>query len=251
MARIHQDHCEPDGQTIKVQLQDNNSELISVKLCRKLADIKLSSDTAIDQYVINLVAGHGVEAGNIICLRQDSRYYQGVAVSVNVNAISLNEPLDYAFTTIANAYRSSDNMNVDGSSAPVIFSAVPPPNTAWDIQQIILSIVDGTAMDDGKFGGISELPRGVVLRKKNGTYKNALYARSNGEFSVKGAKIQYNDRAGGTGVYGITVYTDMKDVFGTVIRVDADESDEIQLIVQDDLTELSSFLAVVCGHRVT
>lgn len=249
LVNISTAHTEPDG-AIRTQIQDNyQAEIISVKMCRKLADVSLAVNTAVDNRTVTLAGGHGTVVGNVLCLRQDGRYYQGIVTVVATNVITLNMPLDYAFTTSAVAFRSSDAVNVDGSATPVIFALSPPSGTKWDIYGVSLVMQDDVAMDDGKFGGITALTNGLLFRKKDGDYKNVLFSRSNGEFALKGSTTKYNDKAP-AGVYGVTIDTRFPDTYGAVLRIDAEMGEEMQLIVQDNLTGLSSFLAVAYGHKV-
>ena len=67
----------------------------------------------------------------------------------------------------------SENLAVDGSTT-VICSIFPPPEEVWHIERIILSILDATAMDDSKFGGITALTNGVVVRENLSTGYHTL-----------------------------------------------------------------------------
>ena len=247
---INEKHTEPDG-AIRAQLQDNQSELVGLKICQFLANIVLSANTVIDTWTIELVAGHGVVAGNTICLRENGRHYQAVALNVATNTITLDTPLDYAFTVTANAFRSSDAMNVNGSVTRQIFRVAPPAGSKWDILGCEFVITDNTAMDDGTFGGIAALTRGLVLRKKDTVYKNIFNVKTNGDFAFRCDSVRYAEKPpSGTG-YGFTAYRTFNARNGIAIRLDGDKGDEFQVIIQDDLTGLSSFRAGVWVHVVS
>lgn len=249
MAIIHQKHCEPDD-AVRVQVQNNQAELIGLKICMPLGDIVLASDTTIDTWQVTLGAGHGVEVGNTICFRENGRHYQAVAIVVATNLITLDTPLDYAFTTKATAFRSSESMNVNGSVTRQIFKVAPPLGATWDILGCEFIITDNTAMDDGTFGGIAALTRGVVVRKKDTVYKNIFNVKTNGDFAFRCDSVRYADKPpSGTG-YGFSAYRTFNIRNEVAIRLDGDLGDEFQVIIQDDLTGLSSFRAGVWGHVV-
>jgi len=216
-------------------------------LCQKIADIALASNATLDTYTITLVGGHGTVAGNVICLKQSGRFYQGLAINVATNVITLDSPLDFAFTTSATAFRSTSEMIVNGSVTPQIFSVSPPAGTSWHVYGMDLAITDGTAMDDSTFGGITALTKGLVFRQKDGTYKNFFNVKSNGEFHLRASFMEYSSKAP-AGSFGLNVELDFVDHNGCAVLLK--EGDEMQLIIQDDLTGLSSFKATVSGHVI-
>lgn len=248
MAQIADKHCEKDG-AVRAQIQDNINEIVSVRLCQKIADITLASGATLDSNTINLVAGHGTVNGNVICLKENGRYYQALVTNVATNVITLDSPLDYAFTPAAVAFRSSAEMNVNGSVTPQIFAVTPPVGTSWHVYGMDISITDNVAMDDGTFGGLVALTKGIVFRQKDGTYKNFFNVKNNGEFNLRATRIDYSAKAP-AGQYGLNVELSFVDHNGVAVFLDGDSTDELQLIIQDDLTGLLSFRATVSGHVV-
>lgn len=246
---IHSKHIEQDG-AFRVQIQDNKAELVGLKICQFLNSVTLTVPVAIDTRVINVTAGHGFVAGNIVCLRENGRFYQATVLSVATNAITLDTPTDYAFTTAAVGFRSQDNMAVDGSGTPVIFKVSPPAGTKWDLYGCSFHLLGGTAMDDGKFGSLLAITRGIVARKKDGTYKNVFNIKTNADFAFRCDEVKYADKAP-SGSYGFSAKKTFNIRHGMVIRLDADLMDEFQIIIQDNLTGLTSFKAAAWGHVVT
>ena len=239
---------------VPTEWQDQSTDIVDIFLCRAQNDVTLAANAVIDTNTLTLVAGHGFVADDYICIRENSRFYQARVVSVNVNVITLDLPLDYAFTTAALASRRTINMNVDGSVTPITFFVSPPPGTTWDICRMIITMADNASMDDGKFGGITGgLARGVVFRKKNHLYKNIFAARNNGDFRSRSFDVQYLDASlGPGGLYGFGCRRSFNglDKNGVTIRLSSDTQDEFQCIVQDDLTSLSSLRVVIQGHVV-
>jgi hypothetical protein len=141
-------------------------------------------------------------------------------------------------------------MNVNGSVTSQIFAVSPPAGTSWHVYGMDLAISDGTAMDDATFGGIPALTRGLVFRHKDGTYKNFFNVKSNGEFNLRATELNYSAKAP-AGSFGMNVELAFPDHNGCAILLDGDTGDEMQMIIQDDLTGLTSFRATVSGHVVS
>ena len=107
-------------------------------------------------------------------------------------------------------------------------------------------------MDSGKFGGIAAITKGIVIRRKNSVYFNTINAKTNGELDLKGFVVKYDPKAP-SGVYGMTAtktYNSQQGA-GCAILVDGDKNEELQIIIQDNLTGLTSFRAIAIGHFVT
>lgn len=227
-----------------------------VKMNRILANsITLAATPVVDSYTVELAAGHGVVATNHIALMSQPdgpELYFGQVLSVSVNTMTMDTPVPFAFipayTTII---KFNPEMNVDGSSTPVIHGITNYFTTSVNIIRFIFHITDASVMDDGMFGGLPGLTRGIVLRKQlaNGNYINLWNVKANGEFAELAYDILYADKAP-AGVYGfacrLTYGGDTKH--GVPIKLHPTES--IQLIIQDDLTGLLSFNLLVQGHFI-
>lgn len=135
----------------------------------------------------------------------------------------------------------SYSLNVVGSlTSPVIFNIAPPPGVIWQIARTLISITDSTTMDDGTFGGISALTNGIVIRSlKNGIFNNQVNWKNNGDIALTMYDVTYTSKApaGENGLRGRWTFT--KGEY--VIELDGDTNDELQLLVQDDLSNLSSY----------
>ncbi len=119
-----------------------------------------------------------------------------------------------------------------------------------DVVHIVFHITDATDMDDSRFGGITGgLSRGIVLRKDHGDgrYSNYFNVKTNGRFGELSYDKVYDEKAP-SGYYGFTCKLNYggADRHGVVIRLLPGES--LELLVQDDLTDLFTFTANVSGH---
>lgn len=250
-GKLHSFNTEPDG-AIRAQLQDNQAELVGIKVCQFLANITLAAPVAIGDYTCTLVAGHGSVAGNIFCLKESGRHYQATILNVATNVVTLDTPMEFAFTVLAVGFRSNDNMALsNGSVTPAVYRVSPPIGAKWDLYGFSIGMTDNIAMDDGRFGGIAALTRGLVVRKVDGVYKNIFNCKTNGDFAFRCDEVRYADKPpAGTG-HGISIKKTFSIRHGCVIRLDGSTGDELQFIVQDDLTALSTCRAAVWGHVVS
>lgn len=244
---------------VDVKIQDQTTEIIDLHLSQLIQDLTIVVDTAIDDTSINVNADALPVAGRIVCLKEDGRFYQGTILAVVDNTggnydLTLDTPLDYAYTTAGGCSERSINLAVNGSVTPQIFSLSPiglGADVKWDITRILGSILDEVAMDDAKFGGISALTNGVVFRKKDGIYKNIFNVKSNGDLAAHMYDVTYADKAA-AGTYGLRFRKSFagQDKAGVTIRLEADTEDEFQCIISDNLSALTDFQIIAQGHVV-
>lgn len=124
--------------------------------------------------------------------------------------------------------------------APVSYTIHPPAGSIWQITRILISITDGTTMDDGKFGGIAALTNGVVLRStQDGIISNTTNWKTNGEMALDMFDIEYTTKApaGANGLRGRWTFT--KGEF--IVELNGDDGDIFEFLIQDDGTANTSF----------
>ena len=236
-----------------INIGDQTTKSIGLFLKKDLAIVTLSENAVIDSNIITLTEGHSATSGELIFIQEGINMYQGLITNVEGNDITLDTPLDYAFTTSALIKRCSIALNVNGSVVPVIFDILPNPANSWDITQFILTITDNVEMDDAKFGGITALTKGIYLRKKIAypslRYENIGNVKSNNGFVLNGFERNYSTKAP-SGYYGVSFrkkYAGQTEV-GVAIRLQGKKQESLQLVIQDDLSALYSFNAKVHGH---
>lgn len=241
------------SQAVRVSVQDQYSDIVDLYMHKDLNSFTLASDASIGDYTVTLTAGHSFVVGNVLCLKEGTRFYQGRVLVVATNVITLDSPIDYAFTASgATGQRSEHDMAVNGSVTRQEFHITPPTDTVWDVVRVIFHIEDDTAMDDGLFGGIAALTKGCVLLYRNGHAKNIFNVKTNGEFAERTYDREYVAKPpAGTGhAMNIRRTFGGQEKNGVVIRLDGATGDELVMIIQDDLTGLSHFHGVVQGHVV-
>lgn len=242
-----------DNGALDVYIQDQTTPIVNAILHRDLETLSLAANTVISSKDITVGAGHSTVAGNLITIRQNTKFYQGLVTNVVLNTITLDTPLDKVFTTTATITRGNPNMNVDGSGTSLYYYAKPPSDISWDITQLVLYIIDDAAMDDTTFGGIGGgITNGVVLRKHNTVYDNIGNAKKHGDLKAQGCNIVYATKVGG-GEYSMQSVCEFggQGNAGVVVRLSGPLGEEIQAIVQDNLSAITQVTAVVIGHVVS
>lgn len=238
---------------VAINIQDQNTPIVSSHFHCSCALFSLVNDLSIGDTSFTAVEGHGIIVGNMIYFKQNGRRTEFECTAVDTNIITLDGPVDYAYTTDAKSTKADHDLSVAGSLAvPKVFHITPPSGVKWDIVKIQLFISDETVMDDGKFGGMTALTNGVQLRQKNGAYYNIFNFKTNGDIAEHfDTPPSYSDKAP-AGEYGLRAKRTFGGASGTgvTIRLDGDTDDEMQLLIQDDLTELLHFHIVAQGHVV-
>jgi hypothetical protein len=251
---------DPDGDGIgglDVYIQDQHTGIVDLFLMNVEGTFTLASTVTIDTNTFTATGGHGITTGDTVFLSEGIRFSQFTVLNVVTDTITVDSPIDVAYTTGATCQRGITNMNVDGSSTPVIFSIAPldisPTSNQWDIVRMIFAIQDGSSMDSSMFGSIAGgITNGVVIRQKDGLFQNYFNIKTNGDFALRAYDISFDDRASPQGEY----FFRSRRTFGgasktgVTIRLAGEDNDEFQVIIQDDLTSLDSFSVTVQGHVV-
>lgn len=242
-----------DG-SLDIYIQDQTSDIVDYFLCIQLFDLELSQNAVMDAYVVNVIDGSSVINGTYVCIQEGKRAFQAKVLSGGgTNILTLDSPMDYAFTTSAIIANRSPALNTDGSATPVIASLGPIPGVKWDITRIIGNMTHSGVADDGKFGGITALTKGMIIRKSNGVHHTIFNAKTNGELKERTGPtdVTYSPKApAGLETTGFRRTFAGQDKNGVVIRLDGDLGDRIEMLNQDSLILLASFRIVAQGHVV-
>ena len=237
---------------VPVALQDQHTEMVVLPFHIELnPNAPLAIPAVPDELTVTLAPGHGVIAGNVLTISEGSHIFWAGVLGVVVDVITIDSPLDAAFTTSALVSVGNPNLNVNGSATTQVAHVKPMAGSKWDITRIHMRIIDSTIMDAGTFGGRSALANGLVMRSSNGTNKNVGNAKTNGDLSLLSTSYAFDDKppSGKFGFSTFHVFGGQGNV-GVVIRLIGDDSDELQMLIQDDLTGLDSFKIMAIGHVV-
>jgi hypothetical protein len=253
-----------------VFVQDQTTTVLSVPFLQARTAITLASDTAIDDRTIDLTAGHGTLFGEIIELAETgtTNFLQAEVIDplglaaegdpVVGNTITLDQPVNRIYTVAASlALRSTKNLLVDGSVTPEIFSILPLPAQSGDMVSVTIEMRGATnsPMDFTTFGSESALINGCVIRVKNpdGTFRNLFNFKSNSDFIEQAAPPFFLSPKTGNTLTGFTATKRWggQHENGVVVRLDGGLGEELQLVIQDDLTGGNTrFHITAQGHEL-
>lgn len=242
--------------TLDVLLQDATSPIFIVKMSNLVAETTTTTLGAKNDYIINVASATGFVIGQYLTIynAEFNRVFFSEILAINTLAITLDTPLDFEYPIGSFVSVGITNMNVNGSVTPQIFGVRNPSGTdiplAFDVTRIIFTCLTTTAIDLSEFGDIvGGLTRGIVIRKVDGTYYNIFNAKTNAElknimfdFDIQTAQGNQDD-----GFTGRLTFSGQEKM-GAVIRLEEDQ--DLQMIVQDNLTTLVSFTAIVEGSQV-
>jgi len=238
---------------VDATIQDSTSPLYIVPFSNVIASTTLAIGTALDDYTVNVVSATGIVVGHLLTIYNvtDNRVFFARVLTINTLQLVLDRPLDHTFPIGSDVTTGSVELAVDGSVTPQIFGVRNPGITdvplEIDISRIMIACLTATTPTLSDFGDITNgLTRGIQLRRVDGTNQNIFNAKSNMELKnimfdleIQTAANQAQD--GFTGRFTITR-------LGQVVRIGAGE--DLQIIIQDDLTSLDSFTIIAEGSEV-
>jgi len=250
------------GVGIPVFVQDQTTGILDVPLLNLLSTPTLAIDTVADgaNRDITLTAGHGLTVaniGNIVEIGDSTdgtAFMQSAITGVVGDVITLDSPINRVYTIAASIVAvSNEDMNVDGSVTPVVYSVLPFTLQKGDMVRIIVEIRDNSPMDFETFGGIPALANGCVLRVNNGdgTYRNLYNFKSNGDMIEQGFDHDFFLNNGGN-IRGFTCRITWGgwSKHGAVIRLDGALNESLEFVIQDDLTGLTRMHWTAQGSEV-
>lgn len=241
---------------VPVFVQDQTSPILTTPFLKTINTAVLANDTVADTYVIGVDVGHGAVAGNILELATAAGddFMQSAVVSSTATTITLLEAINTVYlvgsTTVI---ISSADMNIDGSTTRQIFSIAPLPAQTGNIARIIIEIRDSSAMDFTTLGGLAALANGCSLRinRGDGTFSNLFGFKDNGDIINQAFDYSFLEANGGGGRAFISRVTwGGASKHGAVIQLNGSLGEELQLLINDDLTGLDRFKIIAQGHIV-
>lgn len=210
----------------------------------------LASPVAVDSFEITLTVDPATYVGKLIYLKEGLRFWTGHIVSFVANTVTVDIALDAPFTTDAYVDIGIDDMAVNGSITPVVFTMKPLPKHKWIVQECLYHMMDASAFHDDKFGSLGALTKGLAFKQHTNIFLNAALIKQNRDFAFITDKYQYTNQGNPSGVFGLLV----SGVFletgkGGAVLLNAEiRNDRLEIIVQDNLTGLDSIKAFARGY---
>ena len=142
----------------------------------------------------------------------------------------------------------SSDMNQDGSSTPITFTAQPPSGFKWFIYSVDI-IIEDSSINFVKFGGRSSLTNGLEILATEGGKPE----RSFGIFQQNGDFHEFT--------HDVSLESSVTDFFrahknlekegGTTFEIASSRSENVKVIVNDNLTTITRARILVRGYEIS
>ncbi len=159
------------------------------------------------------------------------------------NVLTLDRPLDfpYGIGDLVEVIHTDLKATAGTLTVPIIHRIAPEAGKVWHLHRIILAMTHSAAATDDKFGSIAALTNGVVLRAYiGGQFFSFTNWKTNGDIIADMYDVTYSDKAGAS-LFGTSARGSFNRI-GVTIRLDGDVGDYMDVLVQDNLTTLGSFI---------
>ena len=233
------ERSERGSEGVAVYVQDQTTEAVGRPFARVLGSFNIVSPTVVNSRSFTATPGHGIVVGEMLQFDNNVIYMEGLTLTVVGDVITMDTPFNHAYSSLDTFSRNSIDLRVNGSVTPVVFSVAPLSGQTNDVTRVTLLIESAQAMDFTQFGSIDKLINGCVLRVKraDGEYRNLINFKSNGDFIEEASAPVFQDKAGGGGFgFAATLVFAGQQNRGVVIRLDGTLGEQLELIVQDDLS---------------
>jgi len=251
-----------------VAIQDQHTQMLFLPFHVETGNsTTLTAPASSGDWQIEVEPGHGISVGDPIVMGRVGSGYYGYAIVVATNTITLGSAIDASYPIGQEVLLFYDQLAVDGSGRPdgrVTSYVTAVPGNDFDVTGMHMEIICQTEPDDSMFGDIAGgLDAGVSLRKVSGDtgeLENFGVGSTNGTMSMfTGGEVQYTDKAGG-GFFAVRVTASWTRVWGVTVRlvgyrtegagITPYNRDELQMVIQDDLSDLVSMRIMAVGHYV-
>lgn len=243
-----------DTGSLSVEVRDRTTRALDLYFGRldNLTTLSVQADP--DDMTLTLTDATGFVDGTTVGIFSDSDpdiFYLGRQIGAAVgNVITMDTPIDQTMQVNSAVAGVSTQMAVDGSSTTQVFQIGPVgvgSTQTVHLARIMGTMLDSSAMDDGKFGGITALTNGCVLRHNNGVIQNIWNIKTNADIALLCYDLRYSDKAPG-GQYGLN----WRNTYGGQghhgVVIELLPGEYLELLVQDDLTGLDDFKMMAQGH---
>lgn len=242
---------DPQGNyVLNIHDADVHNVLVNRHFCKDGVGVEaIGSAVSAGDVTIAVASTTDLADGDFVMLKDSGgdireTYFEITSIVVDTS-ITLDRPVDIAYAT-GTIQEVIPSMNVDGSGGTLIFEVAPPSDKVWHITRVLISITDSGAMDDGLFGSLAALEFGTILRESKTVYSTLGVWKVNGDMIQDMYDIEYHAKApaGENGLKGR--FSLIKN--SVALRLDGSNSDTLQILIQDDLTALTTFIMKAQGH---
>lgn len=245
-----------DG-SVPVRSVPQSTPTIILPFVQPLGATTLAAQAVVDAYDVIVTSAVGMVIGQHFRIIDDTddKFYFGEIVNIVGTTITLDTQIDFAYESGAEVTFSNKNLNVDGSVTPVSFKArtgnlsIP---AVINITRILFTCITDTAVSLPLFGDLPKLTRGLALRVVRPTSKRNILNVKNNEEIVNLAfdftVFESINPAQGVDGFSSRLTFGGENKMGTVLQMAQD--DNLEFLVQDDLTGLTRLIVTLEGNIV-
>lgn len=174
-------------------------------------------------------------------------------IDITNTTILIDRPLQHNYSTLSTLEITNEDLSLLTGTmvSPIIYKAQPASGVIVDINRIIVDIVHTTAGDNSRFGNIiGGLTNGLVLKLNKTKNKKILSQwKTNGEIKNDMFDLDYTDKAG-AGLFGTSGRWSFngREKNNFAIRLIGDRNDKFEVLVQNDLSSLTSMKIKTWGN---
>jgi hypothetical protein len=175
------------------------------------------------------------------------RFTTFYATVVAGTTITLDGPLDFAYPDGTFVDVALTDLSVNGAVTTQVFgirgTGTPPGvELTLRVTRIVFEMICDSAVDLSLFGNIARLTNGLLLRSRNGTFKNIFNVKDNAE--IAGTMFDWQPFESINPIQGVDGFVarltfGSEQKLGVVIQLPIGE--DLEVHVQDDLTAITSF----------
>lgn len=203
------------------------------------------------EYQITVASAVGFAVGDYLHIEngvQEPTHPQVLAIVGNV--FDLDRRIDEVHPIGTDVTKSILDLSttVGTLAAPISYFVEPVPGESWHITRMLMAMAHSSAGDLGKFGDLASLTNGVIIRvRTDGEYRTFTNWKNAGDMKGDMYDIAFDARSGGGGDYGTSGrWTFAKS--GMTVKLNGDTNDQLQVLIQDDITGLGFLTLKVQGH---
>ena len=148
--------------------------------------------------------------------------------AITGTTFTLDGPLDNSYAIGESVYIEIINMAQIGTLAsPQSFKVKPMIGEVWHLTRILIEMTHTSAGDN--------------------TYATFTNWKTNGDIVTDMYDVTYAARSGGGGAYGTNARGTFKNA-GAIVYLDGTAGDYLEILIQDDISSLTSFRIKAQGH---
>lgn len=236
--------------------ENSTEDAIIINFNQVTNSTTLNGAVSIEDRTITVTSATGISIGSYIILFDPAslRFSTFFVTAVNGLIITLDTPLDFAYPNGTFVDVAITDLSVNGLVTPQIFgirgSGAPPGiELTFHVTRLIFAMICDSAVDLSLFGNIARLTNGMVCRTKNTRYKNLFNLKDNAD--IAGIMYDWTPYVASNPAQSVDGFASRLTFSGPEkigVAIELPIGEDLQIIIQDDLTDITTFKIIAEGH---